>query len=305
VTVLNLSADGSGLVIARSDPDRFRRRPDYREHFAGLLPIAGGSGLWDYSDDRPSQFDSLNNVVLAAYRPGALLVQEETGPISHDTERLDYPVFWHVELYLLDPLDTGDRRKLLDLFDEVGGHAVVPAGTLNWFFAIQWAGDDRFVGEGGHLLVKPMEPIERLGLFVGTIAADTTTLERIDDLAGVDRWSVTADNQVLLQSGHDLALLPLDGGGRQPLATIPGAPERVVMVSRCDLAACWAISRDGPITSGDWMLWRIDRHAPQSDLVRTFTPPRHGTPLLPPAGRDLLVRVDGLLYLAPNLLPTP
>jgi hypothetical protein len=270
-----------------------------------MVPVAGGSGVWEYSDDRPGQLDSLNNMTTAAYRPGALLVQEETGPIGHDINLLDFPVFWHVELYLLDPLDPGHRRQLLDLFDEVGGHAVVPDGTLNWFFSLQWAGEHRFVGEGGHLLVKPMEPIERLGLFVGTIGTDTTIVERIDDLAGVDHWSVTDDGQVLLQSGHQLTLLPLGGGARQPLAIIPGGPERVVMASRCDRAACWAIARNNPVESADWEVWRIDRSTGATTMARTIALSAPGVPLLPPSGNAVLVQFQGIPYRLDGLLQTP
>ncbi len=309
VSVLNLSADGSGLLIRRSGhgaaPPPTRTRRDTSESFLGFLPATGGSGVWDYSDDRPSQFDSLNNITTAAYRPGGLLVQEETGPIGHDIQRLDYPVFWHAALYLLDPFDPGNRRKLLDLFDEIGGHAVVPDGTLNWFFAIQWAGEHRFVGEGGHLLVKPMEPIARLGLFAGTIGTDTTVVERIDDLVGVDRWSVTADGQVLLQSGHHLALLPFSGGARQSLAIIPGGPERVVMASRCDRATCWAISGDGSPEPEAWEVWRIDRSDGEVAMVRTVAASPPGTPLLPPTGNAVLVLFQGIPYRLDGVLPTP
>ncbi len=310
VALVNFSADGEGILFTRHDRERphmprVPARRDTSETALGYLPIGGGSGVWSHFDTRPSQRDSLNNMITAAYRPGSLLVEEETGPIGHDVNRLDWPVLWHIELYQLDPRDQGHRRKLLDLFDEVGGHAVVPDGTLNWFFSLQWAGDDRFVGEGGHLRVKPGEPIERLGLFAGTIGDGTTTLERLDDLAGVDRWSVTDDGQVLLQSGHDLALLGFAGRGRQSLGTIPGGPERIVMTSRCDLATCWAIGRDRSVASADWEIWRIDRSTGVPELVRTVGPSPSGVPLLPPSGADVIVQFQGIPYRIAGVLSTP
>ncbi len=309
VALVGFSTAGDGVLIRRSESPRVRppygpARRDTGESFLTFLPAGGGSGVWDWSDDRPSQHDSLNNVVAAALsRGGRLLVQEETGPIPFNPDH--YPVFWHAELYVLPPADPGRRRKLRDLYDEIDGHATVAEGTLNWFSRLEWAGEDRFVGTGAHRLVRPKTLLVPLGLFAGTIRSDTTLLEPIDPLDGVQGWSVTADGQVLLGSGLDLLLRPAGPGSRTHLATIPAAAGHPLLAARCDADLCWAITGTDASPYPDWEIWRVDRGAGSVQLARTISPNPRGIPILPPAGNWAMVSFNGIPYRINEVLPLP
>ncbi|HPF61185.1 MAG: hypothetical protein KC544_02370 [Gemmatimonadetes bacterium] len=309
VAILNFTADGTGILIARRRVAIERlpngsTRKDTGEMFVGQIPTAGGSGVWEWSDDRPDQFDSLNNITAAALSSnGQLLIQELTGPISSNPD--NFPVFWHAELYLVNLDARGYRRRLVGLFDEIDGQAVVPPGTLNWFSSLQWAGEYRFVGEGAHLSPRPGEPIQRLGLFQGLIRNDTTVVELIDDLSDVDEWSVTEDGMVLLRSGLDLFLLPASGGQREAITTIPAAPGRTVLAARCDRGSCWVVSRGGQPNGAAWDVWNIDRPDGHPTLVRTFNPDVLGVPRLPPRSRHAIVQVGGIPYAIREILSVP
>lgn len=309
IAMIGFSADGKGLLVRRHEAPRVRppygpTRRDSGESFVAYLPANGGSGVWDWSDDRPSQFDSLNNVVAAALSAGGrLLVQEETGPIPFDPNH--YPVFWHAELYVIPPADPGRNRKLLDLYDDIEGHATVAAGTLNWFTRLEWIGEDRFIGDGAHRLVQPKTPLQPLGLFGGAIGADTTSITLIDPLDGIQGWSVTADGQVLLRSGLDLLLRPAAPGPRTPLATIPSDGIRTMLAARCDLDACWAVTGTDASPFPDWEIWRVDRRAHSVQMVRKLSPNPRGLPVLPPVGTWAVVVFNGIPYRIDDVLSNP
>lgn len=304
VNLQNLTADGLGVLISwRAPVSPAAHRRDSMDAPIGYLPMTGGSGVWSVGDDRPSQRDSVNRITDAALGvDGRLLYVETTHPVTFDSTR-HFPVYWHFELYLARPEDPGARRRLLQLFDEQDGHATVPDGTTNWLDGLQWVDRDHFAAVAASLL--PNRSLRRQGLVIGTITADTTLLELVDDLTGVDRWSATGDGDVLIQSGLTLSRLSIGGGPRRPLAELPDAPGRRLVASRCDRDACWAITRDGAASFAAWRIWRLDPTSGTIVATRDLSPPVSGDPILPPTGTDVLVLYQGVLHRIAGVLSAP
>src|SRR5690606_27035712 len=109
----------------------------------------------------------------------------------------------------------------------------------------------------------------------------------------------------LLRSAQDLFLLPASGGPRVAIATIPAAPGRTVLASRCDRGSCWVVSRGGQPNEAAWDVWRVDRPGGQPTLVRTFDPDVLGVPRLPPRSRHAIVQVGGIPYAIREILSVP
>jgi hypothetical protein len=306
VTFHNFTADGSGILILR----RFQptRSPageigrDTSDIGLGLLPISGGGGTWDFINQRRGQGDSTNRIISAALSTdNRLLYVEETGPLVFNPDH--YPVFWHQELSLSRPGAAGPERRLLQLFDEVGGQSTVPPGAINVLVHLQWLDQNRFLASAGHRFPMPKQDSTNAGLVVGTITPDTARLEVIHDLLGIERFSPTPDGAVLLQSTRSLWLLSIPDKRQELLTTFSSTDERVVLTSRCDLSVCWAIVLHADDPPGTWEVWQVDRATREARFRSKVVFFLGATPLLPPTGRALIASHQGLLYRIDDALP--
>lgn len=299
------TADGTGILIARrgqpvGGPSGGVRR-DTSDIGVSVLPISGGSAAWQFRNQGPSQSDSTNRIISAAFSvDGRLLYVEETGPIVFDTNH--YPVFWHQELYLGTPQGSPGVRRLLTLFDEVVGQPTVPHGTINTLDGLQWLDHNRFLATAAHRTLMPGQDVQRIGLVVGKISPDTVTTELVDNLDGIERFAPAPDGTVLLQSSRELWILTLADKRRELLVSFPSSEERVVLTSRCDLAVCWAIVWQGADPQGTWEVWRVDRQSKEARMLTRVVFLLGATPLLPPSGQALIATHSGILYRIDNVL---
>lgn len=278
-------------------------RPDGSEWCVGLIPATGGSRFWEYCDDRLSQRDSLNHIVSASMATdGALLLVEVTGPLA--TSGYKFPVGRNAELWLSDTATPSQRRRLLQLYRDDIGRPVVSPGTINWLTRLAWAGSNRFVAKAGHLTPMPKAGVQWQGLVVGEISSDTTILRLVDDLQGVESWSVTSSGDVLLVVGSQLWMLSMAAAAaRELIADLPLMPGHHIATARCHAGECWAISKPNNDQIVDWQLWRVSGGVVAEPIV-VHQPSPPGMPRLSYRGRDLLVMHQRIGYLLKALLPS-
>lgn len=301
VSVIGFTADGRAILIHRHDPTRVtgpdgEPRLDSSEIFLGLLPAMGGSGLWEFSDERTSQRDSINDITAAALAPdGRILYVETTGPDPR--AGYPFPIHWHTDLYLSDTADMGHRRKLLQLFDEDAGHALVPPGTINWLRDLAWIDSNHFTAIGTYQDLgfgSPLQPRPIIGPVIGTVTSDGAILTAIPDAHGVALTAVMSGHRLLVVENSRVRAYDYRADEYDPEVPIPqppGGAHRQVTTAACARSGCTLITRD----AGEDVLrvWSLPLPGADSLIeVGTVDPRVSGRGWISPADGSLLVNAD-------------
>ncbi len=274
--MIGLSADGAQVLfikqnrIPQTGPDGSRSTRDTADICLGLLPTAGGSGTFMDCDRRAGQLDSLNRVVTAALdAAGRILSVVSIGPIDTFV-----PVREHLDLYLGNTRDKGDRRRLMTLYHDVNGQLTVPPGSLNWLTDLVWLGPNRFAALGHFAPAALQLSLNYLGIVIGQIGPDSATATLLTDRARPFQIAAGPDGTVLLVygSGEVVAISP-DGDARwtSRVALAPGAR---MLAAGCHPGGCLAVT--GEATPGLLQRWTI---GPEQSEARAATASQAGNPI--------------------------
>lgn len=246
VNVIGLSADGAQVLytkqnrLPQTDPDGKRSTRDTADVCLGLLPAAGGSGTFMDCDRRAGQLDSLNRLVTAAVdAAGRTLSVVSVGPI--DTV---VPVREHLELYLGNTRDKGDRRRLMTLYHDIAGQAVVPSGTLNWLTDIAWLDADRFIALGHHSSPALTLQLSYLGLVIGQIGPDSATTTLLTDRPRPFQIAAGPGGTILLAYGSGEIVAIAANGDARWTSRVPLAPGARMLGVGCYAGGCLAVTEE-------------------------------------------------------------
>jgi hypothetical protein len=267
-----------------------------------VLPAAGGSALLEACDHRYKQNDSINFIVTAALNSnGQLLYAESIAPNSRQggISPTDFPIFYHTALYLADTTALYNPRRLLTLFHEVTGHAVVLSTAVNWLEQIRWIGASRFVALGKNL--DPDNTFTSLGIVVGTIIADSAVLDLIPNTAAIDHFAVAGATLVFRSSADTISAMPLAGGPVTLLGAFPAADRRSITDLSCQQALCVVLTAE-PAGTVRSRLWSIPVSGGAFTMLKSFdhvlTAAR-----ISPTGRSAVAIEGGVPYLLTDVLP--
>ncbi len=276
VNAIGLSADGAQVLfikqnrIPQTDPDGSRSTRDTADVCLGLLPAAGGSGTFMDCDRRAGQLDSLNRVVTAALDGSdRTLSVVSVGPVDTFV-----PVREHAELYLGNTRDKGDRRRLMTLYRDSAGLAVVPPGTPNWLTDLAWLDGDHFVALGFYARPALTLPLDYLGIVIGQIGPDSATTTLLTDRPRPFQIVAGPNGAVLLVYGSGEVVAISANGDARWTSRVALGPGARMLAAGCHPGGCLAVT--GEATPGLLQRWTI---GPEQSEGQAATASQAGNPI--------------------------
>jgi hypothetical protein len=279
--------DGGGIFFVAPNSSLFVTGSCF-----SVLPPGGGNALWyRCGGAAPQGLLDMSFFTAAAVGPdGAFLYAEVVG------HRLPWaaPVGYRADLWLGDTArQAKDDRRILQLYRDSIGHALVPADSVNWIVNVQWAAPDTFLAIGQN--VTPADQFTTLGIEHGTVDSDGATVRLLPGTAGVRLYSVasTEDAVVFVDTGLVLWKTALEGGAVSSVAEVPAATSRSIADLSCAGTRCLILTHEvrAAVTGASQAsatLWRLDLEDGGLDSLRGLT----GFPLALPTGVALAPTSD-------------
>ncbi|HEY4319876.1 MAG TPA: hypothetical protein VGM77_01755 [Gemmatimonadales bacterium] len=293
--------DGQGILYAFVDP----ASPTHR--CAGLLPVAGGTRLWQLCDNRAARHDSANVYTAYALGRGGLLVAEAISGVKN----LALPVS---TLWLADTATPYVRRTLLTLPQAVGGTVV------NWLSDIAWTGPTTFIGLGQQVNTEPhcvtaLLPVSGQiatqcnstdtlwaasgGVVVrGTILGEQATLDVVGGTLGAISYSLAENGaSIVFTRGTDLYIVPAGGGTPLLVPTASASARKFSLGVACKGELC-IVARDSIAVEPPRSAFFLNGYT-----IPLGTMELHQISLTSGADRILVSNADHIIYATPKVSP--
>ena len=258
-----LTEGGTGVLYAFVDATQSLSVP-YGHRCMGLLPVTGGTRLWQWCDNRAAVSDSLSSFpAYALGSDGRLLYVESTA-----IRTLSF-VPGETKLWLADTAHPFRRRALLTLPVVVGDSAV------SWFADLQWTGPVTFIGLAQHYLpaghcgaigrCQGLDSVFTGGLVVrGLIGPDATSLQPVHGTDGATSYTFAENGGSIVftkRNSAELFKVPSNGGTPVAAATVTTAPRVQLLGVSCRNSMC--VVSVAPVT-----IWAPVVPGPGSDVTR-------------------------------------
>jgi hypothetical protein len=264
-----LSEDGSGIVYSFINAE-VSGLP-YTHRCMGMIPITGGTRLWQYCDDRAALADSFSSFpAYALGHDGRLLYAEATTIKSRNFLAGD------VRLWLADTTHPFRRRLLMTLPVTVGD------SDVDWLGDLAWTGPTTFIGLGQRYLPAthrpcpsttclnpplptPLDTIFYGGVIVqGTVSSSGAALAPVPGTEGATSYALTDGGTSMVFTRRDspnLMKVPASGGVPVVAALVTTRTDSVQLFGvSCAGTTCYV--GVGPVT-----LWRPTDPGPGSDFM--------------------------------------
>jgi hypothetical protein len=210
--------DGKGILYSFVEPG-----PNVRHRCIGLLPLAGGTRLWQLCDNRAPEADSVSGFPAYALGTGGRLLYVEA------VSRGEVSVL--STLWLADTAAPFQRRALISLPTFFDGTMV------SWIADLAWTGPNSFIALGqqvigdqhclGCILAGAIDTEFVGGIVVrGTISTNTVTLASVAGAVGASAYSLAEGGASIVFTRRDnrrLFRVSAAGGVVDSVATVTTA----------------------------------------------------------------------------------
>ena len=284
------------------------------------LPAAGGSGLWFHCNAgggySAAALDGHGRIVFQIWNAGLPL----------------FPVRGQADFWVVDTTRPYSLiHKLLTLYRDTVGLAVVSPTTVNWIAQSSWMGPDTFVVVGQNL--KPNGTFTTLGVYRGVIRDTAELTGPLSGTAGKAHYGFAdGGHTVVFSDSGSLVLWKASFDDIQPsemIATIPHDSDRSIVDLSCGGNRCVVLTDElvlGRVPAQNHVgatLWELDLAT--GAVTSRFEFPGTGvlkalpnTVSVSPISGDVVVMqgaswiddphsrpawVGGELYLLPGVLP--
>jgi hypothetical protein len=232
--------DGAGILYSFIRPGA---GPQHR--CLGLLPPAGGRGLWQLCDDRGTQSDSTNSFIAYALGSDGRLLYVEA--VARNGVQGTSPA--ETTMWLADSARPFERRSLFS-FPGFAGNLPVA-----WLADLAWTGPGTFIALAqdftifAHCKDCGIDDSLFIGEAVvrGTISASSAALELVSGTTGASSYSLAQNGASIVFTRRDdprLFQVAASGGADTVVATVSGA-QQLLGVS-CKESLC--VVADDPVT---------------------------------------------------------
>jgi hypothetical protein len=295
--------DGQGILYSYVD-----QVPGSQHRCIGLLPVVGGTRIWQLCDNRATQADSTNS--FPAYSLGAdgrLIYAEATTHAGLAATSPDETTLW-----LADSAAPFQRRALLTLPTFAGSTPVA------WLADISWTGPTTFIALAqdlsllGHcMFCGPIDSIFYGEAVVrGTITATGATLSVVTGTAGATGYSFAENGASIvytLRDDRQLYKVPATGGTATVVGVVTPTGGAQLLGVSCRASTCivaddvltlTGISLSGAITfpsivpNGVNELRTVSLTSGVSQVLRTNTT-LFATPQISPVTGDVVAQTGG------------
>lgn len=292
-----LTEDGTGIVYLYSPSG------GNGDRCAGVLPIAGGTQLWQLCDTRTTRADSAKTFsAVALGSDGRLLYLHALASRGRDGP--DRTVLW-----LADSTLPFAAQPLITFPINIGGRGI------SWLSDAEWTGGNTFVARAGLLQVGrlcsfcPIDTIVVSPQMVrGTIAGSGATLTIITGTEDADFMAFAEERaSIVLVRGSAVQRVAATGGTPTAVGVVPSGIRVTGLGCRgssCVLAV--TANRTGPPPGIETRLYRVRLSTNTIELLRS----ENGTwvnPVVLANGHDVVLQSSAGgtrdLYLFNGLLP--
>jgi hypothetical protein len=182
--------------------------------------------------------------------------------------------------------------------DHVGISAFGP-NEVSWLDRIRWVGQDSFIALGENL--NPNGTITPLHIVLGVIGPSGAVFTPIVSTERARLLSSAEGGKtvVFVRDTVTIERVSLDGGASSVVVTLPSAAQRNIIDISCQGTICLLLTRE----SGGASLWTVTTTGADLNVVRSFTGLSPTTAQLSPSSGDVLLQMNGQLYLIAGLMP--